>query len=292
MKSRFLKSLLFGGAVLGGLAVGFLGVKCIRIVPEGHVAVVYSMNGGVKDEIKQQGLQIVSPFERTKNFTVAQEQLILSEDKREGSEEAEGFSVSTRDNANVKISFQMSYRFLEDKVSDTYNNFKGMDGDAIINSRVRTVLKSKISEITAKHTMMDIYSGNREKINNELPAHLTKALSDYGIEVISASIIDVHPDKKLQESIDSKVKAIQDKERAEIEKQKAQIEAEKKKIEAEGDAKAEIEKAKGIAEANKLISDSLTDRMLKDKEMDARLKHGWIKTQGATGVIVDDRDKK
>lgn len=283
------KKLIAGLLVLAGIVGAGFAMKCVRIVPEGHVAVVYSMNGGVQEEVKTQGLQFVSPFSRTKYFAVSQEQLVLSADSREGSEDDEAFAVATSDNANVKISFQMSYKFLEDQVSQTYNNFKGMDGEAIINSRVRTVLKSKISEITGKYTMMDIYSGNREKVNNELPAHLTNALAEYGIEVISASIIDVHPDAKLQESIDAKVKAIQDKERAEIEKQQAEIEAEKKKIQAEGEANAAIEKARGEAEANRLVSESLTQEIIDKMNAEARLKHGYITVQGGT-PIVDTRE--
>lgn len=281
------KKLIAGLIIIAGLAGASVALKCVRIVPEGHVAVVYSMNGGVKDEVLKQGFALVGPFEKTKNFTVSQEQLILSKSAIEGSEGDDSFAVATSENANIPVSFQMSYRFLEDKVASTYNNFKGMDGEAIVNSRVRTVLKSKVSEITSKYTMMDIYSGNREKINNELPAHLSNALADYGIEVISASIIDVHPDAKLQESIDAKVKAIQDKERAEIEKQQAEIIAEKKKIEAEGEAQAAIEKAKGEAEANRLKSQSITEQLIKDKEAEARIKHGWVTVNGASTVVTD-----
>lgn len=73
-----------------------------------------------------------------------------------------------------------------------------MDGDDIIESRVKPVLKSKISEITTNYSMMDIYSGNRSKLNSELTDYLNSEFSDkYGIEVLDASIIDVHPDKKL-----------------------------------------------------------------------------------------------
>lgn len=290
MKKRLITGLVLGVVAIGGIVGASMAMKCIRIVPEGHVAVVYSMKGGVQDELLKQGFNMVTPFERTKYFTIAQEQLILSADQREGSKDDESFVVSTSDNANMRISFQMSYRFLEDKVADTYNNFRGMDGQDIVNSRVRTVLKSKISEVTSKFTMMDIYSGNREVINNQLPEHLSKALSQYGIEVISASIIDVHPDAKLQESIEAKVKAIQDKERAEIEKQQATIEAEKKAIQAKGEADALIEKAKGEAEANRLVSESLTDTLLKQMEMEARKEHGWVEIQGASNVITDTRN--
>lgn len=292
MKKKMIVGLVGIVVAVGGLIGAGIGLKCLEIVPEGHVAVVYSLQGGTQEEVLTQGLNFISPFEKTKNFTIAQEQLILSADTREGSKEDESFVVSTSDNANMRISFQMSYRFKQDKVSETYNNFRGMDGRDIINSRVRTVLKSKISEVTSKYTMMDIYSGNREVINNQFPEHLTKALEPYGIEVLSASIIDVHPDAKLQESIQAKVKAIQDKERAEIEKQQALIEAEKKAIQAKGEADAQIERARGEAEANELINKSLSENLLKQQELEARKLHGWITIQGAEGIITDARNNE
>ena len=84
-----------------------------------------------------------------------------TKDKRDGSKEDDSFKVATSDDASIAVSFQMSYRYDPDTVIDTYKRFKGMDGEDIIENRVKTVLKSKISEITTNYSMMDIYSGNR-----------------------------------------------------------------------------------------------------------------------------------
>lgn len=138
-------------------------IGCIEKIPAGYVGVVYSMSGGVQDEILTQGWHLVAPTKHVKEFTVGNEQLILTKDSRDGSEEDESFAVSTADNANIDISFQMTYRFIQGDVVDTYKRFKGMDGEAIVNNRVRTVLKAKISEVTTDETMMEIYSGNRGK---------------------------------------------------------------------------------------------------------------------------------
>lgn len=58
--------------------------------------------------------------------------------------------------------------------------------------------------------MMDIYSGNRNRaqINNDITEHLNSAFfKSYGIEVLDASIVDVHTDDKLKEAIDNRVTA-------------------------------------------------------------------------------------
>lgn len=285
-KSKLIAGIIGGVVVIGG--IGF-GASCIRIIPEGHVGVVYSLNGGTQKQVVEQGLQFVPPFSKINHFTVSQEQLILSRDSREGSANDDSFPVATKDNANIPISFQMSYRFKKDKVSETYNNFKGMDGEAIIDQRVRTVLKSKISEITSKYSMMDIYAGNREKINSELPAHLSKSLSEYGIEVVSASIIDVHPSKQLQESIDAKVKAKQDGETLQLAKKNAEIEAEKALIEAEGKAKVKIANAEADKKVNELKEKSLTENILKQQAIEAWKDGGAQVPQvvGGNGTITN-----
>ena len=278
-----------GGVVLAViLIIAFISTLiCVEKIPVGYEGVVYSMNGGVQEETLTQGWKIVSPTKKVKLFTVGNEQLILTKDKREGSAEDESFNVSTADNASISISFQMSYRFIPSEVINTYKRFKGMDGEKIVNDRVRTVLKSKISEVTTNYSMMDIYSGDRSAINAEITECLNKSFNkDYGIEVINASIIDVHPDERLQTTIEDRVTALQKKQQAEAEQETAKVEAETKKIKAQADADALIIAAQAEADAYRIKSAEITDNLLKKWELDARKEHGWVTIQGASAVVT------
>jgi len=262
---------------------------CIEKIPVGYEGVVYSMNGGVKDETLQQGWHLVAPTKKIKEFTVGNEQLILTKDKREGSSKNESFRVATSDNASIAISFQMSYRFIPDKVIDTYKKFKGMDGEAIVNNRVKTVLKSTVSEVTTDYSLMDLYSGNRSEINNKLTDYLNdKFKKQYGIEVIDASIIDVHPDKQLKTAINNRIEAQQKADQAKAEQETAKVEAETKLIKAQNEAEIAIAKADGEAQANERLSSSITPELIAMKEAEARLKHGWITVEGAGTVVTKD----
>lgn len=279
-----------GGAVAAVLIVLAIicCALCLERIPTGYVGVVYSMNGGVQDEILTQGFHLVAPTKKVKEFTVGNEQLVLSQDERDGSETDESFLVSTADNANISISFQMSYRFKEDQVVDTYKKFRGMDGESIVNSRVRTVLKAKISEVTTDYTMMDIYSGDRGKINDELTSFLNDELSkEFGLEVIDASIIDVHPDEQLQKTINDRVTAMQRKQQAQAEQETVKVQNETKILEAQAAADAQKIAAEGEAEANRIIAGSLTSELIQMKEMEARLEHGWVTIQGASTVVTN-----
>ena len=264
-------------------------VFCIERIPVGYEGVVYNLSGGVEDGTLSQGWHLVAPTKKVKEFTVSNEQLILTKDSREGSEEDESFKVTTADDASISISFQMSYRFKSGiDLVDTYKKFKGMDGEAIVNNRVRTVLKAKVSEVTTNYTMMDIYSGNRSEINSKITEYLNNEfIEDYGIEVLDASIVDVHPDKSLQTAIDNRVKALQEKQQAQAEQEKVKVEAETAKIKAENEAAIKILEAEAEAKANKLISDSITQELIDMEIAAARQKHGWVTIQGVDTVVKD-----
>lgn len=259
---------------------------CVERIPVGYEGVVYSMAGGVQNETLTQGWHLVAPNKKVNLFTVANEQLVLTKDDRDGSKGDESFNVSTADDASISISFQMSYRYIPADLVSTYKKFKGMDGEKIVNSRVRTVLKSKISEVTTDYSMMDIYSGNRSKINNEITKCLNESFKkEYGIEVISASIVDVHPDERLQKTIEDRVTALQKKQQAQAEQETAKVEAETKKIKAQADADAMIISAQAEADAYRIKSAEITDNLLRKWELDARAKHGWVTIQGGTPIV-------
>ena len=293
------KGLVIGVAVVA-LAGGAFTVSRMERIPTGRVGVQYSLNGGVKDEVLDMGVNFVLPGIHVKEFTIGNEQLILSKDKREGSKGDDSFKVATSDDASISISFQMSYRYNPETVVDTYKKFKGMDGEDIVEQRVKTVLKSKISEITTDYSMMQLYSGNRSEINDKITEYLNEEFGKaYGIEVMDASIIDVHPDKKLKAAIDNRVKALQEKQQAEAEQEKIKVQKETEKMQAEADAQIAVTQAQAKAEkmrieaqaeadANNLKSNSITPELIQMKEAEARLQHGWVTVQGANTVVANE----
>ena len=287
-----MKKGLLGGITLGVIIVVALlcAIICIEKVPVGYEGVVYSMNGGATGETIGQGWHLVAPTKKIKLFTIGNEQLVLTKDKREGSKDDDSFGVATSDDATIAISFQMSYRFNPESLVDTYKRFKGMDGEDIVERRVKSVMKSKVSEITTNYSLMDIYSGDRSEINHKVTQYLNKEFGNaFGIEVLDASIIDVHPDKQLKKTINSRVEALQKKQQAQAEQETAKVEAQTALIKAQNEAEIAITKAKAEAEANKLKASSITPELIQMKEAEARLKHGWITVQGADATVVNNK---
>lgn len=315
MKKKSATSKVVAGLVIACAVIeGIFTISHIKIIGTGKVGITYTYAKGVKDELLKPGAHFIPPMEYMKEFSTSNEILVLSKDSRDGSKDDDSFKVATSDDASIAISFQMTYRYIEDQVIDTYKKFKGMDGEDIVENRVKTVLKSKISEVTTDYSMMDIYSGNRAQLNEAITEYLNKDFSQkYGIEVLDASIIDVHPDKKLKKAIDNRVTALQEKQQAQAEQEKVKVQKQTEQLQAEADANIEITKAqadaektkiktnadaentktkaKAQAEANKELSASITEDLIKMKEAEARLKHGWVTVQGAGTTVVDATEK-
>lgn len=263
-------------------------LRCVERIPVGYEGVVYSMGGGVKGETLTQGWHVVSPTKRVKLFTVGNEQLVLTKDSRAGSKEDDSFRVSTSDDATIAISFQMSYRFRPEQLVDTYKKYKGMSGEDIVNNRVKAVMKSKVSEVTTDYSLMNIYSGNRSEINHKLTEYLDSEFSTtYGMEILDASIIDVHPDKQLTETINNRVEALQRKQQAQAEQETAKVEAKTNLIKAQNAADIKVTEAKAEAQANRVKSESITDKLIRMTEAEARLKHGWVTVNGADAIVKE-----
>lgn len=72
---------------------------------------------------------------------------------------------------------------------------------------------------------------------------------------------------------------------------KAKADAEAKVTAAQGDADAKVIAAQAEADANAKINSSITDQLIRMKEAEARLKHGWVTVQGSDTVVTKDADK-
>ncbi|MFD7438150.1 prohibitin family protein [Streptomyces sp. NPDC059861] len=115
-----------------------------------------------------------------------------------------------------------------------------------------------IRNVFAQHTSEEGYASAREQISSEIAALIKERLAPRGIDVTAVNLRNVKPSEKLQEQIDKKIQQEQDTQRATEAARTAKAEAERKRIEAEG-----------IARANKIIDQSLSDKVLYNQCLEA-----------------------
>lgn len=299
MKSKIV-GIVIGVVVVCGAAYGAMS---LTRVGQGEVGVVYSMADGVQDETLDPGFHFVGPFDKVKDYPVAQQQLVLSNNPEDYNEKEHGdwHVDAPADGGMVKMNMTINYNFMPDKVTSLYEKFNGMDGDQIVESMVQNSIIAYIKEVTPDFTVMDIYSDKRSEVSDAITKYLNSKLNDeYGINVSSALIIDVQLDNTLMEKVQAKEQAKQDAEKAELDKQTAiaqgeankataEADAEVKRIEAEAKAERTRIAAEAEADANNTINSSITENLIKMKEMEARLEHGWVTVEGASTVVADEK---
>jgi len=282
------------GVIVGLVVIGAAAwaVMSGTYVGQGEVGVVYTMSDGVQDETLSPGFHFVSPFAKVKDYPVAQQQLVLSNNAADFNEEkleSDTHVDAPADGGMVKMNMTINYNFIPERVTDLYERFNGMDGEEIVQSKVKNSILAYIKEVTPQFSVMDIYSDKRSEVGQAITEYLNSKLKDeYGIEVSSALIIDVQLDEELQAKVQAKEQAKQDAEKAELDKQTAIAQGEAAKAKAEADAQVTITNAQAQAEANRLLSESITQELIDMKEAEARMEHGWIEVTGADTVVTDE----
>lgn len=290
MKTKGIVVGVIGGVFVVGAAAW--AVLAGTYVGQGEVGVVYSMNGGVKEDTLSPGFHFVGPFDKVSDYPVAQQQLVLSNNAADFNEEkleSDTHVDAPADGGMVKMNMTINYNFIPERVTDLYERFNGMDGEEIVQSKVKNSILAYIKEVTPQFSVMDIYSDKRSEVGQAITEYLNSKLKDeYGIEVSSALIIDVQLDEELQAKVQAKEQAKQDAEKAELDKQTAIAQGEAAKAKAEADAQVTITNAQAQAEANRLLSESITQELIDMKEAEARMEHGWVTTTGADTVVANE----
>lgn len=282
MNKKIATKVTIGAAVL---ITAVMATTCIEKVPAGYVAGQFSINGGVKEEVLSPGWHLISPVIKTSRYSTATEQMYLSKDSREGSEEDDSFDVTCKD-GKLNADFEMSYSFNAEDIPKVMKRYRGMSGEDIVQSVVRGKIKTYINEETSQFTVMDAHLEKKGELNKAIFNRLKKELHQFGIVVESANLSQTRPDEKLAKAIAERSEANQKLEKIKLEAQIVKQEAENKKIAAKGEADSALIKAQGEAKAKKEVEKALTPELIELEKIKAW--DGKLPTvQGSSNPIIN-----
>jgi regulator of protease activity HflC (stomatin/prohibitin superfamily) len=286
-------------AVIIELVVIVLFVCTVRI-PAGYVGVVYNMNGGISNKTLTQGFHVVSPTQNVTTYSIGIEQSYLTASKDGDSSGDESFEVPSNDGKGLTVDMTFTYRYDADRVADTFTRFKGQSGKDVKDSFIKPNIMSWTKEVTAKYSVIDLLGDKRATLNSELTDYLKQKFEPYGIVIESVSLINIDPDEETRSAVQKKVNAQQDLELAKIEQQTANVNAEKEvaitkanqeKETAQINAEAKLIEAQAQADANRLISQSLTPELIRQQmydKWDGKLP--TVQAGNDSSVVVDTSD--
>ena len=301
----------FVGGIVLAIAIAIcliVGFCCAKKVPAGYVGIVYSMNGGISDDVLTQGWHIVSPTKEVTLYSIGIEQSYLTAGENGDSRGDDSFEVPSSDGKGLNVDLTFTYRYDVDRVTQLFTRFKGQSGKEVRDSFIKPNIISWTKEVTAQYPVTDILGDERANLNKAVSDYIRERFEPYGIIIENVSLIDIDADDETRASVQRKVNAQQELELAQIEqktanvqaqkdkevalvkaeqdKETAEINAEQQRIKAKGEADAIQIEAEAQAEANKMIAESLTPELIENNKI-AKW-NGEVPTVSGNGATIVD----
>ena len=246
--TKFVTSLAAG--VIGILALGVFIYRSVEAIPAGQVGVQTRFGKVVPEELEP-GLNFKNPLNSVTEFEVR-----LRETK-------EQMNVPTKEGMIAGLDVSILYHVIPAEADAILSKIGGEVGadpqtgkeryayeDVVVEPYARNIVR----DVVAEYSSEDLYSINREKISAQIRERLAKELGARGIVPEAVLLRDVRLPEQVTKAIEQKIKMKQESEQMEFVLSKARQEADRQRVEAQG-----------IADAQKIISGSLSEEYLQWK---------------------------
>jgi regulator of protease activity HflC (stomatin/prohibitin superfamily) len=251
---------LFGGAIealrkarwillLVGVAMILLGssTATFKQIDAGHVG-VQKIFGKVQDNVLYEGLNMVNPLAtvievstQTQNYTMSG---IQDEGQKKGDD---AIRILAADGLEVTIDLTVLYRVTAADAPKIIQQI----GENFEDKVVRPMTRTRIRENAVAFSAVELYSTKREAFQNSIKVAIDKDFSSRGLVLEQLLVRNISLPTSVKESIERKITAIQESQRMEYVLDKGRQEAELKRVE-----------ARGIADAQQIVSSALSDKVL------------------------------
>lgn len=225
-------------------------LSCLVQVGPGQVGVPI-LFGSVQDNSLKSGLNFVNPLVSVELIDIKTQAYTMSGVKDEGTVRGDdAISTLTSDGLTIKLDVTVWFRVSE---ADAPNLLRTIGID-YLEKIVRPAARTALRDVSVMYTATDIYSIKRDDFINDITKTLEKSFEGRGIILEKVLLRNVELPEKVREAIDEKIAAEQKAQQMVYTLQKERQEAERKKVEAEG-----------IAEAQRIISNTISTQYLQWK---------------------------
>ena len=162
-------------------------------------------------------------------------------------------SLPSKEGLNINSNISILYRIDREKVPMLIEQI-GYNYENIISS----VFRSSSADVCAQYMAKDMHSGKRGEIEAQIAEQMNKHLNERGIEIEAVLLKSITLPDGLYNSIETRLEAEQEVMRMQYLIDQEKLEAQRKVIEAEGQR-----------DAQKILSEGLTDRILKLRSIEA-----------------------
>lgn len=243
--ARFKSYIIIAGIVIG--AIG-LATSAIKQIEPGHVGVQKLFGKVNKDNVLPEGLHFVNPAVQVVQMSIQTQNYTMSSSYDEGMQRGDdAIRVLSQDGLEVIIDLTVLYKIIPSQAPDIYQRL-GLDFQDKI---IRPVTRTGIRESASEYDAIALFSEKREVFEKSILNRIQKEFKNRGFELEGLLIRNINLPKSVKESIERKITAIQEAQRMQFVLQKEEQEAERKRVE-----------AKGNADAQRIVAQALTDKVL------------------------------
>lgn len=222
--------------------------KSAITIDSGEAGVLYKTFGGgvVTDEPPlSEGFHVVAPWNKVFVYEVRQQEVL------------EKMNVLSSNGLDIKLEasvwFQPKYESLGKLHKEKSDRYR----ERVLLPAIRSAARS----VVGRYTPEQLYSSKRDAIQQEIFEETKKIVDDQYIQLNEVLVRDVTLPPTIKDAIERKLKQEQE-----------SLEYEFRLVTAQKEAERQIIEAQGKADANKILSASLTDKILQDKGIEATIK--------------------
>lgn len=251
----------------------------VSIIPANNVGILYSPFSGVREETIGEGLKIKGIFDKVYKISTEVQTKSL-----------ENISGQTQDAQYITMIVDVKYKVDEETAFQVFKQYRNLEN--VATNLISPTVQRSIESISTQYNVIDILGEKRNELYLGIEKELKTRLLENGITFVSLNFTDTDAGSGIEKAIQEEAiakKAVetaeQERLRTEVDVQKRVVAAKAAKEEAVIEAETKLIKAQAEADANNLISNSVTNVLLQKMEMEARQKWGWITVQGGTPIV-------
>lgn len=222
--------------------------KSAVTIGSGERGVLYKWIGGVVTDQAplDEGFNLVMPWNKVFKYNVRQQELFEKK-----------MAVLSSNGLEIQLDASVLYQATTKTVALLHQT----RGENYLGSVIIPAIRSATRSVVGRYTPEQLYSTKRDAIQTEIFEETKKILGPQYIQLNAVLVRDVTLPPTIKEAIERKLKQEQE-----------SLEYEFRLVTAQKEAQKQIIEAQGKADANKILSASLTDKILQDKGIEATIK--------------------
>lgn len=235
--------------------------KSFVTVDRGEAGVLWKRFGGgvVTDSPPMgEGFHLVAPWNKVDIYNIRQQNMFIKD-----------MEVLSSNGLEIKLDVSILYQPKVDELGFLHKTKGENYLDVVIIPEVRSAGRS----IVGRYTPEQLYSSKRDVIQKEIFDEVSKKAIGQYVQINDILVRDVTLPPSIKDAIERKLKQEQE-----------SLEYEFRLVTADKEAQKQIIEAQGKADANRILSASLTEKILQDKGIEATLE--LAKSPNTKVVIV------